>query len=74
MIDNPDYKGVWAPRKIENPDFYNDTTPLKHIGKIGGVAIEIWTMDKDYYFDNLVITDSVEKAEKIPRGILEAKV
>ena len=65
MIDNPDYKGVWAPRKIENPDFYNDTTPLKHIGKIGGVAIEIWTMDKDYYFDNLVITDSVEKAEKI---------
>lgn len=27
MIDNPAYKGVWAPRKIPNPDYYVDATP-----------------------------------------------
>lgn len=65
LIDNPEYKGAWAPAKIDNPEFFNDTAPLSHIGKIGGVAIEIWTMDKDYYFDNLLVTDSAEDAEKI---------
>lgn len=65
LIDNPEYKGPWSPRKIDNPEFFNDTAPLSHIGKIGAIAIEIWTMDKDYYFDNLVVTDSAEDAKKI---------
>jgi hypothetical protein len=28
QIDNPAYKGVWAPAKIANPNFYEDKTPL----------------------------------------------
>jgi calnexin len=27
MIDNPLYKGVWAPRKIPNPNFFVDNEP-----------------------------------------------
>jgi hypothetical protein len=46
MIDNPEYKGVWAPAQIANPKFVEDKTPLKSIGKIGAVALEIWTMSK----------------------------
>ena len=64
LIDNPDFKGVWEPRKIPNPAYVDDKSPLSHIGKIGGVAIEIWTMDKDYYFDNLLVTSDVAEAEK----------
>lgn len=65
LIDNPKYKGPWAPRKIDNPEFFNDTAPLKNIGKVGAVAIEIWTMDEGYFFDNVVVTDSVEEAAAI---------
>jgi hypothetical protein len=27
LIDNPAYKGVWAPRKIKNPAYFEDKTP-----------------------------------------------
>lgn len=41
MIDNPAYKGPWAPRKIPNPDFFEDLTPVKTLGKIvSSFAIE----------------------------------
>jgi hypothetical protein len=34
MIDNPAYKGEWAPRKIPNPDFFEDLHPAKSLKKI----------------------------------------
>jgi hypothetical protein len=34
MIDNPAYKGEWAPRKIPNPDYFEDLTPVKSLEKI----------------------------------------
>ena len=34
MIDNPAYKGEWAPRKIPNPDYFEDLTPVKSLNKI----------------------------------------
>ena len=34
MIDNPAYKGEWAPRKIANPDYFEDLTPVKSLNKI----------------------------------------
>lgn len=65
MIDNPAYKGVWKPREIPNPDYYKDETPLASIGKVGGAAIEIWTMDDDYFFDNIVVSNSADEAAAI---------
>ncbi|KAK9788860.1 hypothetical protein WJX73_002315 [Symbiochloris irregularis] len=64
LIDNPDYKGVWAPRKIANPDFFTDETPLKNLADIGGVAIEIWTMDDSYYFSSIYVGTDADKAEE----------
>ena len=55
-------QGVWKPRKIPNPMYFLDETPLKNVGKIGGVGIEIWTMDQGYFFDNILITDDAAVA------------
>ncbi|KAK9831361.1 hypothetical protein WJX81_005717 [Elliptochloris bilobata] len=55
LIDNPDYKGPWAPRKIPNPHYFRDDAPLGNLGKIGAAAIEIWTMDTGYFFDNVLV-------------------
>jgi len=29
MINNPDYKGIWKPRMIPNPDYFEDKQPYK---------------------------------------------
>jgi len=34
MIDNPEYKGEWAPRKISNPGYFEDNDPVKSLEKI----------------------------------------
>jgi len=39
MIANPAYKGVWAPRKIPNPDFFEDLTPVKSLSKIVSIFL-----------------------------------
>lgn len=52
MIDNPDYKGVWAPRKIANPDFFEDKTP-SNFEPMAGIGIELWTMQEEILFDNV---------------------
>jgi len=36
-IDNPLYKGVWAPRKIKNPDYFEDKTPA-NLEPMGAVS------------------------------------
>ena len=51
-VDNPDYKGVWAPRKIDNPHYFVDETPHA-MAPIGGIGIELWTMQDGILFDNI---------------------
>lgn len=55
---------MWKPRKIANPDYFVDKTPLKNLGDVGGVAIEIWTMDEGYFFDNVLVGSDADEAEK----------
>jgi calnexin len=73
LIDNPDYKGPWSPQKIANPKYFLDETPLKNIGKIGGVAIEIWTMDDGYFFDNILVANDPDAAEDAREKYWEPK-
>jgi len=73
FIDNPAYIGEWAPRKIENPDFYEDLTPVKSLGKIGGVGIELWTMTEDILFDNIYIGHSPEDAKAFAAETFDIK-
>lgn len=55
-------QGIWKPKKISNPDYFEDETPLNNLGDIGAVAVEIWTMDQGYFFDNVLVTNKAEKA------------
>jgi len=73
MIDNPAYKGEWAPRKIPNPAFFEDLTPVKSLAKIGGVGIELWTMTEDILFDNIYIGHSVADAKALAAETFDIK-
>lgn len=61
MINNPNYQGKWKPRTIPNPDYFHDSTPYK-MTPIGAVGIELWSMSNMIYYDNIIITDSLEQA------------
>ena len=73
MIDNPEYKGEWAPRKIPNPNYFEDLTPAKSLIPIGGVGIELWTMTEDILFDNIYVGHSVEDANALADETWEIK-
>ena len=64
MISNPDYKGKWAPRKIANPDYFEDATPYK-MTPFNAVGFELWTLSNDIYFDNILITENEAEAQKV---------
>lgn len=72
-IPNPDYKGPWAPRMIPNPDYYEDIN-ASDLEPIGGLGFELWTMDKDLYFDNIYLGHLVEEAEKIGNETTKVKL
>jgi len=63
VIDNPDYRGKWKPGKIANPDFFEDLEPYK-MTPIGAIGLELWSMSDDILFDNFIITDDRDAAEK----------
>jgi len=61
LIDNPEYKGPWSPRKIANPAYYKvDKIALE---PISAVAIEIWTMNDGFLFDNILLGHDLEAAK-----------
>jgi len=62
MIDNPKYKGVWAPRKIPNKEYDGKSYIYNDIGIVG---FELWVVNSGSIFSNLLITDSVEEAQRV---------
>ncbi|KAJ3028639.1 UNVERIFIED_CONTAM: hypothetical protein HDU68_001220 [Siphonaria sp. JEL0065] len=62
IIDNPDYKGPWPPKKIPNPTYFEDCKP-SNMGKIGAIGFELWTMQDGIQFDNIWIGDSEKEAK-----------
>ncbi len=47
MIDNPEYKGEWAPRKIPNPEYFEDLTPVKSLEKIVSTDVPLLRVRSD---------------------------
>jgi len=72
MIDNPNYSGVWAPKRIANPDYFEDKEPYK-MTPIGAVAFELWSMTDMVLFDNILITDDLQVAEDWTRATWHVK-
>ena len=61
MIDNPKYKGVWAARKIPNPNYYLDNKP-SDLATMYGLVIEVWTTNAGIHFDNFFVGTSLSEA------------
>lgn len=77
MIDNPEYKGVWKARQIDNPAYkgpwvhpeidnpeYVEDANLYLYKDIGAIGFDLWQVKSGTIFDNVIITDSVERAEE----------
>jgi calreticulin len=77
MIDNPEYKGVWKARQIDNPDYkgpwthplidnpdYVEDANLYLYKDLGVIGFDLWQVKSGTIFDNVLITDSVERAEE----------
>jgi len=73
MINNPNYQGKWKPQSIPNPEYFMDAEPYK-MKPIGAVGIELWSMSKDIYFDNILITDDLEQANAWAADTFDLKV
>ena len=56
-------KGVWKPRKIDNPDYFEDLLPFR-MAPFNALGLELWSMTSDIYFDNFIITSHKEVADR----------
>jgi len=77
QIDNPEYKGVWKARQIDNPAYkgawvhpeidnpeYEDDPNLYLFKDLGVIGFDLWQVKSGTIFDNILITDSVQRAEE----------
>merc|ERR1719330_2346752 len=65
MIDNPDYKGKWVHPKIPNPDYvYDDKMHAVYDEDCTHVGFELWQVKSGTIFDDIIVTDSLEEAQK----------
>jgi len=78
MIDNPDYKGEWKPKQIDNPDYkgkwvhpeidnpeYEADDALYKYADFGAIGFDLWQVKSGTIFDNVLITDDADYAEKV---------
>lgn len=78
MIDNPEYKGEWKPKMIPNPAYkgewihplvpnpdYFDDDNIYAYDSNNFVGIEVWQVKAGTIFDNVLITDDVDEANKV---------
>lgn len=57
------HQGVWKPRKISNPDYFEDLHPFR-MTAFRALGLELWSMTSDIYFDNFIITSQKEVADR----------
>lgn len=66
QINNPAYKGPWIHPQIDNPEYVEDTN-LYLYKDIGAVGFDLWQVKSGTIFDNILITDDVERAEQVAK-------
>ena len=65
QIDNPEYKGKWEHPMIANPDYAEDDE-MYQVCRDGctHVGFELWQVKTGTLFDDIIVTDSLEEAQK----------
>ncbi|MBN3290689.1 CALX protein, partial [Polypterus senegalus] len=56
-------QGIWKPRKIPNPDYFEDDNPFG-MTPFSAVGLELWSMTSDIYFDNFIICSEKEVSDR----------
>lgn len=65
MIDNPDFKGAWKHPMISNPDYtYDDKMHTVCSDGCTHIGFELWQVKSGTIFDDIIVTDSLEEAQK----------
>jgi len=86
-VDNPDYKGPWFPKRIKNTDYKGpwvhpkipnpDYSPDESIHAVcqdcTHIGFELWQVKSGTIFDDIIITDSLEEAQKFAEETFFAK-
>ena len=54
---------MWKPRKVANPDFFEDLHPFR-MSPFSAVGLELWSMSSDIFFDNFFITNERHTADR----------
>ena len=74
MIPNPDYKGPWVHPKIPNPDYvYDEKMYAVCANGCSHVGFELWQVKSGTIFDDIIITDNLEEAQKFAEETFFAK-
>ena len=73
MIPNPKYQGKWEPKKIANPDYFEEKNPFKSLTTFSSIGLELWSMTDNIYFDNFLITDDETVATNFAKESWQVK-
>merc|ERR1712178_38584 len=65
-ISNPEYKGVWEAKKIDNPE-YEDDDEIYSYKEFGFIGFDLWQVKGGTIFDNVIITDDVAEADSFAK-------
>lgn len=57
------FQGIWSPRKIPNPYYFEDDHPFL-LTSFRALGLELWSMTSDIYFDNFIICSEKEVADR----------
>merc|ERR1711871_1480830 len=63
-IDNPEYKGPWSPKMIDNPDYKEDKELYLRCKDCTHVGFELWQVKSGTLFDDIIVTDSFKEAKE----------
>lgn len=73
-IPNPDYKGPWEHPMVANPDFVQDEKMFAVCDETcTHVGFELWQVTSGVIFDDIIITDSLEEAQKYAEDVFFPK-
>jgi len=73
-IPNPDYKGSWEHPMIANPDYSFDENMFAVCAEeCTHVGFELWQVTSGALYDDIIVTDSLEEAQKFAEETFFAK-
>merc|ERR1712066_947159 len=86
MINNPEFKGEWAAKKIPNPGYkgpwvhpmipnpeYKEDPNLYSYDSWGAIGLDLWQVKSGTIFDNFLITDDIDAAITAAKAAEEAE-